>query len=58
MRIPGFTAEAALYKPSGYYNATTDGAALTTQIVPQQACPLPGVCNKACNLCPGPSNPL
>lgn len=35
MKIPGFTAEVALYKTSGHYHATGIGSADSSRVVPQ-----------------------
>jgi hypothetical protein len=50
INMPGFTAEASLYKTNQYYPVATTGAASTTQVVPQFPS---GLCTKAwyyCNL--------
>jgi hypothetical protein len=46
--IPGFTAEASLYKTNKHYPVVATGAASSTQVVPQ--IPL-GLCTKAAYYC-------
>ena len=46
--IPGFTAEASLYKPNQHYPGAAIGTVASNQVVPQ--IPL-GLCNKAAYYC-------
>ena len=48
MNMPGFTAEASLYKTSKHFSAGATGTASSTQVVPQ--IPL-GLCTKAAYYC-------
>ena len=48
MTMPGFTAEASLYRTNTHYPLVTTGSASSTQIVPQ--IPL-GLCTKAAYYC-------
>jgi hypothetical protein len=52
MFMPGFTAEASLYKTSGQYHAVVTGTPSTTQVVPQN-CPWwkVGLCAAAVAAC-------
>ena len=51
MKMPAFTAEAALYQTRANYQVAATGATQTTQIVPQQFLIPAGLCSKACRLC-------
>lgn len=46
MNMPGFTAEASLYKASKHYLVVASGTASSAQVVPQY-----GLCDKARYLC-------
>jgi hypothetical protein len=47
MNMPGFTAEASLYRPSELYSMRTTDANPTGQVVPQLA----GFCHTMCRIC-------
>ena len=49
MTMPGFTAEASLYKTIQHYPGVATGAASTPQVMPQQF--PPGLCRKAAYYC-------
>ena len=46
MNMPGFTAEASLYKANKHYPVVATGTASSAQVVPQY-----GLCDKARYLC-------
>lgn len=48
INMPGFTAEASLYKTNKHYPVVATGTAFSTQVVPQ--IPL-GLCTKAAYYC-------
>lgn len=50
MTIPGFTAGTSVYKSSRHYHIAADTAS-SNQVVPQQRCPPPGLCEKASRIC-------
>jgi hypothetical protein len=47
MKMPGFSAEASLFKSTKHYTVVAIGTASSNQIVPQQT----GLCNKAAYYC-------
>jgi hypothetical protein len=54
--VPGFTAEASLYKTSGQYHMSQANTAAPHLVVPQLRCPCPqGLLTKAARLCRNPA---
>lgn len=50
-KIPGFAAEASLYKSSRHYYIAAADTSSSNQVIPQLRCPPQGLCAKASRCC-------